>query len=107
METFKGTQGEWQQDIGIDELESDLFSIAIFTHDTPLERIATVYGYTIEELEANAKLIANSKNLLLSLEECLRLLDGMDLGENTIPSGFREWYFNCTTNANALINNIK
>lgn len=64
MKTFdkwKGTDGILQVDIGYDVNERrgyEEYSIQVFTNK---KTVATVYGESIEETDANAKLIASSK----------------------------------------------
>lgn len=83
MKTFKkwkGTPGMLQIDIAYDlnERHEKLYSVQVFTHK---ETIATVYGKTIDEIDANSKLVASSKDsieLLLSIHgEMVRVIKNL------------------------------
>jgi DeoR/GlpR family transcriptional regulator of sugar metabolism len=62
MSKFKGTKGEFNSDIGIDQLSENQFQILIDSSNG--DTVAAVYGKTADEAQANARLLAASKELL-------------------------------------------
>lgn len=70
---FKGTKGDFKDDLGIDLLghNEELMQIIIFSKEVNTHNIAHVFGLTQEEVMANAKLFANSKKMLEMLKDLL------------------------------------
>ena len=63
---FKGTKGDFKQDLGIDLLghDDELMQIIIFSKEVNTHNIAHVFGLSQEEVMANAKLFVKSKEML-------------------------------------------
>lgn len=59
---FKGTKGVFKEDLGIDELEFDIYQISIC--DEQYNVIGYAYGKDENECLANGKLFSKSKDLL-------------------------------------------
>ena len=63
---FKGTKGNFKEDLGIDLLghNDELMQIIVFSKEVNTHSVAHVFGLSQEEVMANAKLFANSKKCL-------------------------------------------
>jgi hypothetical protein len=66
MNKFKGTKGDFKEDLGIDLLghNDELMQIIVFSKQVNTHSVAHVFGLSQEEVMANAKLFANSKKML-------------------------------------------
>ncbi|QHB38783.1 hypothetical protein HWC89_gp22 [Flavobacterium phage vB_FspS_hemulen6-1] len=66
MNKFKGTKGDFKEDLVIDLLghNDELMQIIVFSKQVNTHSVAHVFGLTQEEVMANAKLFANSKKML-------------------------------------------
>jgi len=69
MKQFKGTKGDFKEDLGIDLLghNDELMQIIVFSKQVNTHSVAHVFGLSQEEVMANAKLFANSKKMLKML----------------------------------------
>ena len=83
---MKHTQGEWFVSGGIEVVSM------------PSQcKIAKVSGWSYEEAQANANLIASAPELLSALEECIRYLNNCD----------GTAYHNCANDAQLVVNKAK
>jgi len=67
MSEFKGTKGEWKEDIGIDILSNDLHQIIVYSKHVNTHNIAHVFAFNQAEATANAKLIMCAPDMLQML----------------------------------------
>jgi hypothetical protein len=87
---FKGTKGNFKEDLGIDLLGNDdeLMQIIIFSKEVNTHNVAHVFGLSQEEVMANAKLFSNSKKMLELLQrfisENMLSVYGEELAEDLI-----------------------
>ena len=94
MET-KHTKGEWKMDDYPMQLCSLPYTWSMGIFDTEGKEKVIVKGDSSEEVEANAKLIANAPELLKGLMEIKKSLEG-DVSERVID--------NCIVRAEQVIN---
>lgn len=86
---MKHTQGEWSDDLYIEENSQESGYVNLVSSSNGYT-IASAYGQTYEECEANAKLIAASPIILEALQECrdtlvlCSLIDKSDACKNSI-----------------------
>jgi hypothetical protein len=66
MTNFKGTKGDFKEDLGIDLVghNDELMQIIIYSKHVNTHNVAHVFGVTQEEVMANAKLFSKSKEML-------------------------------------------
>lgn len=71
---FKGTKGDFKEDLGIDLVghNDELMQIIVFSKQVNTHNVAHVFGLSQEEVMANAKLFTNSKKMLEMLEKVLK-----------------------------------
>lgn len=67
------TEGNLKVDIGFDDLDNGLYQTIIYSEQVNTHSVAHVFGKSLEECEANAKLLAASKAML---EALLNIRDG-------------------------------
>ena len=74
---FKGTKGDFKDDIWIDLLgnNDELMRIIISSNQVNSHNVAHVFGLSQEEVIANSKLFANSKKMLEMLKIILSETD--------------------------------
>ena len=86
---FKGTKGDFKEDLGIDLLghNDELMQIIIFSKEVNTHNVAHVFGLSQEEVMANAKLFAKSKEML-EMQSFISETDDVNEEEIMIPDTF-------------------
>jgi len=74
----KITEGNWKVDCGLDELSENLYQTIIYSDSINTHSVAHVFGQTVEESTANAKLISKAKDLELLIKNNLALLEEIE-----------------------------
>ena len=74
MEDFKGSPGEWKQDIGADKMNHGLIRVMVSSSDTGYCP-AYAFGESYEEAMANAKLVAQAKNAIKALQDFTKMYE--------------------------------
>jgi len=74
----KITEGNWKVDCGLDELSENLYQTIIYSDSVNTHSVANVFGKTVEESTANAKIISKAKDLELLIRNNLALLEEVE-----------------------------